>query len=56
MTWLQSLQFTARSALTREDRCGRYHEAIMVDPLYEVNPLTALVDLTSNLLLVPLSK
>ena len=56
MTWLQSLQFTARSAFTREDRCGRYHEAIMVDPLYEVNPLTALVDLTSNLLLVPLSK
>jgi len=56
MTWLQSLQFTARSAFTSEDRCGKYHEAIMVDPLYEVNPLTALVDLTSNLLLVPLSK
>ena len=31
-------------------------QAIMVDPVYEVNPLTALVDLSTKLLLHPLSR
>ena len=31
-------------------------QAIMVDPVYEVNPLTALVDLLTKLLLHPLSR
>lgn len=56
MSWLQSIQYTARSVMTGTDRCGEYHEAIMVDPLYEVNPLTAAVDLAANLLLHPMSK
>ena len=55
MSWLQSLQYTARHAMSGTDRCGEYHEAIMVDPLYEVNPLTAAVDLLTNLLLHPMS-
>ena len=31
-------------------------QAIMVDPVYEVNPLTALVDLLTKLILLPLSR
>ena len=31
-------------------------QAILVDPIYEVNPLTALVDLATKLLLHPLSR
>jgi len=55
MTWLQTLQSGARGLYSSVDRCQEYHKAIMVDPVYEVNPLTALVDLSTKLLLHPLS-
>jgi len=55
MTWLQTLQSGARGLYSSVDRCQEYHKAIMVDPVYEVNPLTALVDLATKLLLHPLS-
>jgi len=55
MTWLQTIQSSARSVFSSVDRCEEYHKAIMVDPVYEVNPLTALVDLLTKLLLHPLS-
>jgi len=55
MTWLQTIQSSARSVFSSVDRCEEYHKAILVDPVYEVNPLTALVDLLTKLLLHPLS-
>jgi len=56
MSWTQSLSYTLGSFFTTVDRCQEYHEALMVDPLFEVNPLTAAVDLATNLLLHPLSR
>jgi len=55
MTWFQTLQSTASSMINRVDKCEEYHKAMLVDPIYEVNPLTAMVDLTTTLLLHPLS-
>jgi len=55
MTWLQTVQSSASSMFSTVDKCEDYHKAIMVDPIYEVNPLTALVDLATKLLLQPLS-
>jgi len=55
MTWLQTIQSSARSVFSSVDRCEEYHKAIMVDPVYEVNPLTAVVDLVTTLVLHPLS-
>jgi len=55
MTWLQTIQASASALVSSVDRCEEYHKAILVDPIYEVNPLTALVDLATKLLLHPLS-
>jgi len=55
MTWLQTLQSSTRAMFSSVDRCEEYHKTIMVDPIYEINPLTALVDLLTKLLLHPLS-
>lgn len=55
MTWFQTIQSSASSLVTSVDKCEEYHKAIMVDPIYEVNPATALVDLVTKLLLHPLS-
>jgi len=55
MTWLQTVQSSASAMFSSVDKCEEYHKAILVDPIYEVNPLTALVDLATKLLLTPLS-
>merc|ERR1712106_638762 len=55
MTWLQTIQSSASALVSSVDKCEEYHKAILVDPIYEVNPLTALVDLVTKLLLHPLS-
>jgi len=52
---LQTIQSSARSVFSSVDPCEEYHKTIMVDPVYEVNPLTALVDLLTKLILHPLS-
>jgi len=54
MTWMQTLQSSGRSMFTMVDRCEDYHKNIMVDPIYEVNPMMAMVDLSSNLVFHPL--
>ena len=71
MSWQQSVQSSFSSVFTSVDKCEEYHkvrgllnnllylihsQAILVDPIYEVNPLTALVDLATKLLLYPLSR
>jgi len=55
MTWMQTMQSSGRSLFSSVDRCEDYHKNIMVDPIYEVNPLMAFVDLSTNLVLHPLS-
>lgn len=55
MTWFQTIQSSASALVSSVDKCEEYHKAILVDPIYEVNPLTALVDLSTKLLLHPLS-
>jgi len=40
---------------TSVDRCDEYHKAIHVDPIYEVNPLMAVVDLLTNLFFHPIA-
>lgn len=55
MTWFQTIQSSASSVFSSVDKCEEYHKAILVDPIYEVNPLTAVVDLITKLLLHPLS-
>jgi len=55
MTWYQTIQASATSMVSSVDRCEEYHKAILVDPIYEVNPATALVDLITKIILHPLS-
>jgi len=55
MTWLQTFETSGRSMFTSVDRCDEYHKAIHVDPIYEVNPLMAVVDLLTNLFFHPLA-
>eukprot|EP00092_Neocalanus_flemingeri_P018229 GFUD01019729.1.p1 GENE.GFUD01019729.1~~GFUD01019729.1.p1 ORF type:complete len:572 (+),score=123.07 GFUD01019729.1:68-1783(+) len=55
MTWFQTIQSSATTLFSSVDKCEEYHKAILVDPIYEVNPLTALVDLATKLVLHPLS-
>jgi len=55
MTWWQSIQSSGRAVFSSVDKCEEYHKNIMVDPIYEVNPMVALVDLVTSLILHPLS-
>merc|ERR1719369_670209 len=55
MTWYQTIRASASSLVSSVDKCEEYHKAMLVDPIYEVNPATALVDLVTKLLLHPLS-
>jgi len=56
MTWYQTIRSSVSGVFSNVDKCEEYHKAILVDPIYEVNPLTALVDLIIKLLLHPLSR
>ena len=53
---------TLQKVSHRDEETGKildlnsFAQAIMVDPVYEVNPLTALVDLLTKLILHPLSR
>jgi len=55
MTWYQTIQASATSLVSSVDKCEEYHKAMLVDPIYEVNPATALVDLVTKIILHPLS-
>jgi len=55
MTWFQSLQSSGRAMFSSVDKCEEYHKTIMVDPIYEVNPMVAFVDLATTLILHPLA-
>ena len=72
MTWLQTISSSVSGVFNSVDKCEEYHkvgpelsssvtinvslQAILVDPIYEVNPLTALVDLITKLVLHPVSR
>jgi len=56
MTWYQTAMSSVRGWTSSVDKCEEYHKAIHVNPFYEVNPLSALVDLVIKLLLHPLTK
>jgi len=55
MTWYQTIRASASSLVSSVDKCEEYHKAMLVDPIYEVNPATALVDLVTKIILHPLS-
>lgn len=38
----------------KTDPCEEYHKALLIDPSYEVNPLTALFDLLITVVFRPL--
>jgi len=54
MTWYQSISSAASSMFNQMDKCEEYHKAMLVDPIFEVNPLSALVDFLVKLFLSPL--
>ena len=56
MTWYQTAMASVRGLTSSVDKCEEYHKAIHVNPLTEVNPLSALVDLVIKLLLHPITK
>jgi len=56
MSFLQSVSSYVSQGFSNVDKCAEYHKALLVDPIYEINPLTALVDLITKIILHPLTK
>jgi len=56
MSFLQSVTSYVSQGFSNVDKCAEYHKALLVDPIYEINPLTALVDLITKIILHPLTK
>merc|ERR1719427_2133340 len=54
MNWAMSAYYYFKSGVTLTDKCDEYHKALLVDPIYEVNPMMALADLVSSLVVRPM--
>eukprot|EP00088_Acartia_fossae_P069383 TRINITY_DN9049_c0_g1_i5.p1 TRINITY_DN9049_c0_g1~~TRINITY_DN9049_c0_g1_i5.p1 ORF type:complete len:685 (-),score=109.25 TRINITY_DN9049_c0_g1_i5:454-2508(-) len=54
MSWTMSAFYYWKSGTSWTDKCDDYHKALLVDPIYEVNPLMAFSDLASKIILRPI--
>jgi len=54
MNWLSSAFHYIKSSSSLTNPCDDYHKALLVDPIYDVNPLMAFADLASKIVLRPM--
>jgi hypothetical protein len=52
MSWSQFLM----SVISSKDKCASHHEALLVDPLWEVSPTMAMAETITQFVLLPLGK